>query len=355
MNNTLCILDILTIISNDKDSFYVPNEDFFKETKKHGLFVKDDDILSRGKFSNITIAKNKFNINIGYKVYGNVMLGEKAKELGINEKYPSFLHRTQTIIKNGKLIVEVICVVISDVTLSILKRIFKKYSFDDKIKVIQSKENSHMVLINLKEIPMWNETYLELVTVEELGKLTEEITKLQAMQSVYNYYIGDLKSKEKFLLFEGMNTEQTRYLLDIGIKYDGSYGTINEEEEKEKTSTAYEYEVNIKGMASIPTIATLVNSPDGLLKKDNIMYNAINDTYGHLLLNKPNLKTAEEELYVIKTNLRKKRFEFGKIFFPSIINSFGFYFTGAKDQDNLFFHYNGNTINIKRKEIKVGV
>lgn len=255
----LCIVDLLTIL--DEGESYIFNIKNYsrignKTVDNFNLFLKNDSILS--KF-NLVVNKDRLNFSVRTIIYGNVKINPiTAKRVGLPKIINSKLFKTYTIVKDGKLNVDELELIINNRTYLLFK--------NSNINMEELDNNTeyfgHHVIISLKGLPLIDDKYNK-YNYDDILSLNKELKELEAQQKVVNYFIKKLKETKEETIIEGFNEEQTLILKEHGLDDNLTYIGIDPEiKEAKETYEGKIIEFKIKNYSSIPSVQNVLKRHD---------------------------------------------------------------------------------------------
>lgn len=202
--------------------------------------------------SSLTYNEEKPNISFLVKKTGTVDISAVApKEYNLPEKFPTFIYRNYTIIKDGLVNVEVLPVKLSEKTLETLFKAHKDGRIGDD--VITSDDG--VTFLNLKSLPIINRKMVRSVSADSLFKEEWELLKVQAKQKVLNSVLKENFGTKKSEGFIEKYGEAATWLKDQGFTEYSGFNPKSRQAESTDVYVAKELSVSIKGYSSIPSLA----------------------------------------------------------------------------------------------------
>ena len=250
--NAFCLLDAIEMLLADEESAFYPYHPSFnynritpKSTIADGFSNFVPDPTTACPFSQLTWSESKLNLSIRTKVKGMVELKEGFADLGFNKNYPTYMHKTFTLVKDGALNTPKLLVKLSPK----LSEEFKNHGLIDLVNT----ENSDIQVINLAKIPVMNRTTAEGKT--DPKDLCRNIYKERTLKTRLKTF-SFLKSKLTKTPEENpsyLEPKQIEFLKGNHINSDGSYQP-SVEKNTVNYYTVKEFSVKPKGL-DIPNIS----------------------------------------------------------------------------------------------------
>ena len=256
--DTFCVLDLLKLLSNN-NAKYVYTQNY----KRIGLKTEDsfnlfkwDNKLHTTEMKDIIFNEKELNISLRNKITGTVKINPiAAKKVNLPENIPSYIYRSQTLIKDGQLNINEIKVIIDEETLNKIK--------DKEILVINSVEeyeDKYLVELNLTTIPVINQMYLndKLLNANYILDIVMDNNKDIIDKKILSHFyslIDDKSYNSKY------NNEQIEILKEHGIDKDGMYSgvkVITAEKNEEDYYLTRSLIFNIKGDANLPSVNSVL-------------------------------------------------------------------------------------------------
>lgn len=302
------VTDIIKILSQHNKSYFLPNY----TSKDDEIFIQKG--TPRGDFKNFVAKKDKLNISIPFRVFGEITLKEKDRVLFDNkEKLDVFKHRNKLIMENGKLLEKEIIVATNPNVFNILTKIFAKFDKASSIKKLEEVNDFVKYKISFEGIPEFEKDFELLNQPKKLLETIKTIVSLESKQSVVNAYVKRLKNNLKRTSV--YSEEQFRILETYNLTGDLEYKIEKEKTEKEDKES---FKFTLKGMTSIPSITKIIEDRDLMAKTENVMYSGIKDMLrfveanGYHRITEENLIALNDILKDIKEELRNERLEISK-------------------------------------------
>lgn len=245
MTNVYSVIDLLNDISDtDNISIIVPfhnNED--EETSK---FYGDEEAPSFYNESgvahvgSVVFHSSKANASINTIEYGTVALPDN--DFGL-KGIPSHRYKTINIIKDGKLNVDELDLIIPTASLKKFENVHFAYGPWDQ-------SSRTRVLINLRLLPLVNETMIGSLDFDEFTDLVISYYENSAEQKVAK--ANHEKGKPNENIANKYGEEAAKWLYEIGVR---DYGFSPPRKKKESDSDATDtFLYKVKGLSSLPSL-----------------------------------------------------------------------------------------------------
>lgn len=258
--------------------------------KKDALKFVENDAPEGFAFDGWTFNENRPNISFRVKKQGWIDISDrlpdqfKGKKLGkIPEKFPTFVYRNYTVVKDGLVNIDRLPVIVSNETAKVLtaEGIFSPYRTE------HTNPNVTSGIIDLKSLPIINRQMVTTAFAKDLFTKKVELTKVKAAQKVYNGYADELlpeKKSEGYVALYG--DDAATWLKEQGFSEGSGFQppkTVTAEATDQYM--AKELKVSLKGFSSLPKVAEV---RDKLASKGKVnaagllMKEAIEDVEGFL-------------------------------------------------------------------------
>lgn len=246
IDQSTTVLDILNAL-DDESTNLIMDTSYFNYSKVGGE-TKQEQSLPKflpvpnqcAKITNMIFGRTKASVSIQVILKGKIELPENEFEL---TSIPHDQFKTYNIVRDGKLVVESLPLVVSDKVLDTLQELDADFNF-----IVPSTENRHDIVINLAghEIINRAETNASLVEYKKLIKESYEVRgKIKGLKYCLKDTMGDYTPpKNKY------DEDSSDWLRSIGITSKDFNPKLMD---KEKTDTYYstELECKIKGLSSL--------------------------------------------------------------------------------------------------------
>ena len=207
--------------------------------------------------SNLTFNEDRPNISVLVRKTGTVDLSPRLPDsLRGNtigkppEKFPSFIFRNYTVVKDGLTNVSALPVKLSDATRSYLAQLVQ----DGDVPEAAVSLGKDADVVYLDRLPIINRKMVKEVSAKALFEKEYALTKARAAQKVYNTYRKDLfpKKSEGFEAIYGK--EASDWLKEQGVT---DYSGFNPKSVQAESTDFYmgkELTVSLKGLSSLPSL-----------------------------------------------------------------------------------------------------
>lgn len=306
------VINLLKELQNE--GLHIKEEEYNRITAKtkdnFNLFISDEEEVIT-PIQNLVVSEDKLNISLRTMTKGRVTLNPlQAKKLDLDNEIESVKFRNQTIVKNGKLNVDRLTVLIDDNTKNKLEDIgyelnlIGEQSYKDK--------NYIRAEINLEKLDIIGDN--KKTTEDILNLVLERDVKLAEIK-VLKHFIKELEDKKDTIEIQGIEytQEQIELLKEHGVNRNGVYSGIQLEKEIDpnKYNIVKTMEFQIKGQSSVPSVNAVMKRIEDGSNLNNIQQTIAefildyNDNTEKELLEK--LKTSENRLQEIKLDLLEIR------------------------------------------------
>ena len=296
------------------NAIYFPVEKYNRITDKlvesNTLFTKTDKVVASA-MSQLTFNEKYLNVSIPYKINGVVNIDPQiARSVGLDPVQKTYIHRMQTIIRDGQLNVPNITVEVDlDKLSENAKRVVCKNGRVTSTGKILSE-------VDLSELPITNRVTSNL-SISEILFLTNRLVKLKSRRKALKYIQKnlDVTTKNNLEVFipntnKTINAEQTKVLMEHGLNSKREYIGFERELKESVTNKpkVRKIEFAIKGCSSIPKITDSIKKQENG-KKLNIMDEEILKTLSeyknstNVMLINMQLLSLQEKIHMISTML----------------------------------------------------
>lgn len=343
------VLEVLNIL-NDGENYLVKVNNYNRISNKS---VDEFDMFERNAISvptpfELMGNENRLNISLQNKIYGIVKINPiQARKVGLsNTINSSMIYRNKTVIRDGKLNVEELELIVDTQTYLLLK----KNNINFKQLENDTTYPGFKIILNLVGLPIINAT--NNISLDEILENVNSINVLKAKQKVLNSLIKELPKEEEAI--PGFTEEQTQLLKEYGLNEKLQYiGIENKTNETEEVYDGEIIEFKVKGssMNSFKKVLERIKENKKLNKLDQIQYDFYNDIKDKVKM--MGLTDVEDLKMFYKSELKKIKGQLFSIKMRNTIIKIEFINSEisevAFDSDNTF-SYNG--LVIVRKEEK---
>lgn len=262
--NAFCLLNALEVLMADQDAYFYPyNKEFsykkigVSSTTKEGFpeFTAQHDV--RCPLNKLTWNDTKLNLSVLARIDGTIEFQPKPLDqddydkFGFSKKYPTYVWRNYTIVKDGFLNVQKLPVSMSVDT-------FSKLKFNDVIDSTEIWEKDKIVTLNLSAVPIINKVIAEGKTsaTDLCKKAFKEIT-LEGEIKALKYCKDKLEEKKTVIASTVFTEAQTRFLENNGVTKNG-FNPPSIKSDATDFYMAKEFKIQIKGLSSLPKVEDVI-------------------------------------------------------------------------------------------------
>lgn len=266
--DAFCLLDLIDILSADKEAYFYPRHEAFiykrigKQSVPDEKFPKfNADKGNTASFSDIVWNETKLNLSLRAFLTGDIDLPAEARKYGLANPYPTYQFRNYTFVKDGILNVTRVPVTLSEGTYNTLvtkKMIDMSVLPTDSDGKYAPWGKEQVYFLQLDRIPIVNRKIAEGKTsATELCKLVLQEHRIKASLKALKFF-KDKDYPEKVVTAETAKTyieKQQAFLEGIGINTKtGAYEPTVTESEATDFYMAKEFSIKVKGLSSLPKI-----------------------------------------------------------------------------------------------------
>jgi len=257
--DAFCLLDAIELLMGDKDASFYPQSINYKriglatKAKEDTLQFKADEYVSC-PLSSFSWHKEKLNLSLLAKITGHIVLPPESTKLGFSEKFPTFIYRNYSLVKDGFLNIKKLPVSVSKNSFDVL---MQKGVIDKNLIYVKKA----LIYLNLDKIPVMNRAIAKNnKSAKVLCENIYEELKIKAQLKVLNDLKKELSEKEdiKDEIFTGLSEEQITFLKDKGITKNG-FSPAVEKAEAIDFYYAKHFNIKPKGFSSIPKVSDVKN------------------------------------------------------------------------------------------------
>jgi len=320
--DAFCVFDLLKTLVEDKEAFFYPYHKSFKYERTgvpsiveigYPLFMADDGI--KCSFSNLVWHSSRLNLSVNTKIDGVIypldVGNDTAESLGLPSYVNTFIFRSYTFIRDGRIHIKKFPVISSESTYNLCKNngiIIDDDFFNSKKYTI---DVSSLSVINRKMCANTSATKLCVDSFEEL-RLKALIKSLKWLQTDV---VGEEKPVSKY------NDDQASFLEANGINLkSGNFSPPTERQEALDQYLAKSFKIKIAKHISLPPVKKVIDkiaagkkrTPIELLLEEGIMqYRSIapcNSLEEMTAWFKRVLGTQQKELRRIRSGIQETKF-----------------------------------------------
>jgi hypothetical protein len=283
--NAYCLLDVLDLLQADPDAKMYPSHESF-EYKRIGVKAEVADPNAPRFYadpqhgtplSSLVWNSSMLNLSVNTRVDGKIKLVGNAKKVGFSAEYPTWVHRTYTIVKDGFLNVKILPVSMSEPT-------FERLQDEGLIDAGEFYlDNKSVHLVHLDRVPVINRKMAEgrtsAVALAELVKREYQLKgRLKALKWFKDEEVGE--EVEKVGVFASLSDDQIEFLEK---NYIGKNGFAPKMEKGEPTDFYYakRFDIKVKGLSSFPKVSEVIDKQKAgkkLTLADSFVYAGV-ETY----------------------------------------------------------------------------
>ena len=265
--NSPCIMDLLKIVCDCPDNKYYSDINYSrvgrKVTDEFNMFHKYENDDGLRDINDIVFNEKKLNVSVRFRVNGYVSINPKqAKEVGLEDSnIPCCIYRTHTIVKDGNLNIDTLCLRISQETFDRICNMDVDGLIKDEPKLIRDMYN---IVLDLTTLPVTNVLYDNMKT-EDIYNMVKRSTIIKGYLKAIKYYISNTHDTTDFRSSDRKQytDEQIKLLDQYGIGRDGVYRGIANNTPKVKDSDFYisrTVEFTMKGFSKLNSVAKVLEN-----------------------------------------------------------------------------------------------
>lgn len=224
-------------------------------SKPEALKFTADEAPNGYPISSLVFNEDRPNVSFMVRKTGSVDLTARLSKAPEEGEVPAVLQthvfRNYAVIKDGLVNVDVLPVYVSGATWKKLGALLP----EGAVKAVAGGiEDSVMVILNLRAIPVINRNMIKDVSARQFFELQYQLLVAQAEQKVYNSYAKELAPKERSQgLKELYGEEGAAWLKDQGVT-DGGFSPKGTLAEATDFYMGKELKVSIKGYSKLPSL-----------------------------------------------------------------------------------------------------
>lgn len=194
------------------------------------------------------------NVSIQVRKEGTVDISGRLTEIlsaRVPAKFPTFVFRNYSIVKDGLVNVDVMPVRLTAKTLERLFAVHKHGLVGDDVV----KSDGDVTLISFRSLPVINRKMVKEVSAKSLFEGEWELTKVQARQKVYNSVLKDAVGTKKSVGFvDQYGQEAADWLKEQGFTDYSGFAPKSVQAEARDFYMAKQLTVGLKGYSSLPSL-----------------------------------------------------------------------------------------------------
>lgn len=225
------LVELIEEVLKDKNSKILwKNENYRRITRKansveeeYKFNYKDN---TYGEVTSVKLGNSKLNVNLKVKYNGEVI--NNISKL----KMDAVIYKDYCVVKNGKLNVETLPMILSKP----LRLRLKKLGCISSEDIVNDKK---ITIINLKALEILNNKVIDKVNVEDLINTMYEIEVIKVQKSILNKILKEFLENSSIFENEKYNTLERQYQKMFGINEKGIYSSYNVEFKEEIIQDMY--------------------------------------------------------------------------------------------------------------------
>lgn len=338
-------------------------------SKQKALKFVADKAKDGYEINNLVFNETRPNVSFGVKKTGTVDLSDRitkeVKKAGVPSKFPTYVFRNYTVIRDGLVNVEVLPVRLTSAS---VKALSAEMSSGRAPADLMKKVKGTTVL-NLKGLPVVNRNMVKDASAKELFLKEWELTKARASQKVYNSVKKDVVPVVSKGFREVYDQDSAAWLQEQGITdYRGFSPPSTVQAESTDFYVAKELTISVKGYSTLPSLKDVRDriASGKLTASAKLMVPAVEEV--EKFLNSETYKNASKQTSLFETwifdrfkesqsKVRQILFEMSQIRFSVIVGQTWFSEFSSIEEDSMDIEVDGITLNckvqMKETEIKI--
>lgn len=277
-----CLLDLLDELGEDAQARFYPYNDGFKY-QRIGVKAEAADPNAPKFYANpeagLTVDSlvwnsSMLNLSVSGRIPGKIKLVGNAKKHGFSSNYPTWVHRTYTLVRDGFLNVKALPMSMSEKTFDSLQ----DRGILDAGEFYLDENTVH--LVHLDRIPVINRKMAEgRTSAKDLAASVEKEYRLKGMLKALKWYAQQERGdkEDKVGVFASFTEDQIQFLESNYITKNG-YAPKTEKADPTDFYLAKSFDIKVKGLSSFPKVADVekkLASGKPLTKSENFVYAGI--------------------------------------------------------------------------------
>lgn len=272
------VLDAINLlISNEGNYFYPFDKSFNYQSIGKETIAKDDKFKFTAYDENpgvpmrsLVYNEKRPNISVSVRIEGSVSLPEDRPFKNLPEKFPSFIYRNYTIIKDGIVHSRKLPVSLSEETFKTLQ----SHGLLEN-EVYQSKK---IYSLDVSKLPIINRNMVKKVSAKDTFAKAFELEYLKGDQKVFKFYKAQLveKTSQGYTVIYGK--EATEWLKSVGLTDYSGFSPSTTSISSGDVYLAKEMNISVKGLSSLPKVDDVekkLNEKKSLTLREEVMVRAI--------------------------------------------------------------------------------
>lgn len=277
-----CLLDLLDELGADDQARFYPYNDGFKY-QRIGVKAEAAD-PNAPKFyadpeaglpvDSLVWNSSMLNLSVRGRIPGKIKLVGNAKKHGFSSDYPTWVHRTYTLVRDGFFNVKALPMSMSEATFTSLHDRGLIDAGDSYL------DENTVHLVHLDRIPVINRKLAEgRTSAKDLAASVEKEYRLKGMLKALKWYAQQERGDkdDKTGVFSSFTQDQVQFLESNHITKNG-YAPKTEKADPTDFYMAKSFEIKVKGLSSFPKVADVekkLTSGKPLTKSENFVYAGI--------------------------------------------------------------------------------
>jgi len=242
--------------------------------KQDALKFEADEAPDGYPVSSLTYNEERPNISMLVKKPGTVDLSGRNPSHGIPAKFPTFVYRNYTIIKDGIVNVKTLPCLLTDKTRDLVAAAIGEGRATTDFLTFESQDGRQLVLVHLDKLPVINRQMVKDVSAKSFFERQYTLTRLQAEAKVYNSIKKEMFPRKSEGFTALYSDDGANWLKEQGFTDYSGFSPKAVQAESTDFYLGKELKVSLKGLSSLPTLKVAreniakgkVNAPTALMK-----------------------------------------------------------------------------------------
>jgi len=343
--NAFCIVDLVELLQNDSGVQFLPYRIDYKrigvaqESVDTALkFTAEDE--PRSALNGIVWHGTRLNLSIRARINGHVELPEDAEAHGYARRYPTFVWRNYTLVKDGCLNIK-------------------------ELQVVNLSETVNNTLVSLgliTETPDSKIIHLDRIPVMNRGMAASSTSAKSLCKQVWEETVLESSIKALGAQIPESVAEKNEYLASHGITPGGFNPKVKSGDERPESTDFYmakEFDIKIKSYSTLPKVTDTRKKM--LLKEakftpsESLMAESLRefDTECQKNTGFTPVDVAQKLLDIKRAELRKVRTRIQRVKFALLLGKQSF--DEFKSRDDMSLEVDGKTFTIAIREVRVPI
>jgi hypothetical protein len=350
------LLDAIGLLQDDGRAYFYPKHEAFKYRRIGARSVQLDESVSfkadpntRCPMKELTWNSKRLNLSVLAKVDGSVELLPGYKKLGFQKRFPTFVWKNYTLVRDGLPNVDVLPASMSRETFHTLK-------YEGMIDSSERYGKNKIFLVALDKVPVVNRAAARNLSAADFcGKLWKEWQlkgTIKALKTLRAQEAGGSADEG----FDYLSREQQEFLAAHYITPKG-FSPKMVKEESADFYMAKEFDVKIKGVSSLPKLEKVVAKIEGnrtLTAAEALLQNGIRKYDKSGVKRQPQiirLAWFDDTIERTRRKLLAVRKELQETMFSIVLGKK--WFDEFSSRENNTLELNGNQFSISLREVRV--